>query len=204
MWGRTCFALYVAPQQVSRYTTYRISKFIVFRDVLYVTSCVHCLDLSLFPILFIGSMMAVYLLRCPSGLHSCGFRDAGGVPVFRGTPLGARGKASERYCVAAKPHAVLRISAGQAEGLRQKIGRDREAGGGTFERLRSRGSGDIPLDRPCDSLSVLYIDSAELARALPRALHDAIPNQRRPAQAALANRACAAATASGCVMNSRC
>lgn len=104
MWGRTCFALYVAAQQVSRYTTYQIPKFIVFRDVLCVTAPVHCPDLSFFSIMLGGSMVVVNLLGGPSGLPKCGFRDASSACDFRGERSCFQRGASVRYCVAAKPH----------------------------------------------------------------------------------------------------
>ncbi len=104
MWGRTCFALYVATQQVSRYTTYRISKFIIFRDVLQVTGRSCRPNLSLFPIVISDSIMAANLLGCPSGLRWCKFRDAALARGFLHARRNVRGGANVRYCVAAKPH----------------------------------------------------------------------------------------------------
>ena len=138
MWGRTCFALYVAAQQVSRYTTYQIPKFIVFRDVLCVTARAYCPDLSLFSIVSGGSTMVVNLLGCPSGLPECGFRDASGAWDFRGERRCFQGGAESRYCVAAKPHGRRGSSGRRAMRIQRKIGRDRRSGGGPLERLRGR------------------------------------------------------------------
>lgn len=161
MWGRTCFALYVALQQVSRYTTYQIPIFIVFRDVPCVVAMLDCPDLSFFPILFCGSRVAVNLLGGPSGLHWCGFRDARGARGFRENPKCSERGAKANYCVAAKPHRQWRGSARRGAGYRRKIDRGRRFGGGPLERRQGGAMNPFLPSLAC--AASLYIEGLILA-----------------------------------------